>query len=96
MEKLPALNTAGDIVLLDCSRYVIGDRQQVEIAFSDQYAFINNQGTWRFVSRVVAKPWMAQKRLLCTNRGRSQTTEFPRAASQQLSFEDFRDRRWAS
>lgn len=60
-EKLPALNTAGDILLMDCSKYVIGDRQQVEIAFSEHVAFTNNQGTWRFVSRVGGRPWMQDK-----------------------------------
>ena len=57
-EKVPALGTAGDIGVYDWSKYIIGDRQQVEIAFSDQYAFINNQGTWRFVSRIDGQPWI--------------------------------------
>lgn len=60
-EKVPALNTAGDIGLYDFSKYLIGDRQQVEIAFSEHYAFINNQGVWRFVSRVGGRPWMNDK-----------------------------------
>src|SRR5207248_1091063 len=34
-EKLPALNTVGDVMLLDLQHYLIGDRQQVEIAFSE-------------------------------------------------------------
>lgn len=58
-EKLPTLNTLGDVLLLDLRHYVIGDRQQIEIAFSDHVAFLNNQGTWRFVSRVDGQPWMS-------------------------------------
>lgn len=57
-EKLPALNTVGDVLLLDLRHYLIGDRQQIEIAFSEHVAFLNNQGTWRFVSRVDGQPWM--------------------------------------
>jgi HK97 family phage major capsid protein len=57
-EKLPALNTLGDVLLLDLQHYLIGDRQQVELAYSEHSAFTSNQGTWRFVSRVDGQPWM--------------------------------------
>ena len=57
-EKLPALNTLGDVLLLDLQHYLIGDRQQVEITYSDHVAFLNNQGAWRFVSRVDGQPWV--------------------------------------
>jgi hypothetical protein len=33
----------------------------VEIAFSEHYKFINNQGAWRFVCRVDGQPWMRDK-----------------------------------
>ncbi len=57
-EKLPALNTLGDVLLLDLQHYVVGVRQQVEVAFSEHVAFTSNQGTWRFVSRVDGQPWV--------------------------------------
>src|SRR5262249_48001343 len=57
-EKLPALGTPGDVLLLDLRHYLVGDRQQVEIAYSDHYKFTNNQGTWRFVARCDGQPWM--------------------------------------
>jgi HK97 family phage major capsid protein len=57
-EKLPALNVLGDVLLMNLRHYVIGDRQQIEVAFSEHVAFLNNQGTWRFVSRVDGQPWM--------------------------------------
>jgi HK97 family phage major capsid protein len=60
-EKVPALNTAGDILLADCAQYLIGDRQQVEIAFSEHVAFTTNQSVWRFVSRVAGMPWLRDK-----------------------------------
>lgn len=60
-EKLPALNTAGDILLADFSQYLIGDRQQIEVAFSEHAGFTTNQTYWRFVSRVAGLPWMRDK-----------------------------------
>src|SRR5262249_14261989 len=57
-EKLPALGTAKDVCLVDWQHYVIGDRRQVEIAYSEHFKFTNNQGTWRFVCRVDGQPWL--------------------------------------
>ncbi|NBO91665.1 MAG: phage major capsid protein [Planctomycetia bacterium] len=60
-EKLPALNSLGDILLMDLSHYLIGDRMQVEIAYSEHVAFLSNQSVWRFVSRVAGQPWLRDK-----------------------------------
>jgi HK97 family phage major capsid protein len=57
-EKLPAVGTAGDIVLMDPSLYVIGDRQQLEVAASEHVNFLKNQMTWRVVERLDGQPWM--------------------------------------
>lgn len=57
-DKVPALNTAGDVGLYDFGMYVIADRQQIEIAFSEHVAFRTNQNAWRFVSRVDGQPWL--------------------------------------
>ncbi len=57
-EKLPALGSTGDIVLLDPSLYVIGDRQSIEIAASEHVNFLRNQMTWRVVERVDGQPWL--------------------------------------
>jgi HK97 family phage major capsid protein len=57
-EKLPALGSTGDIVLLDPSLYIIGDRQQIEIAASEHVNFLKNQMTWRVVERVDGQPWL--------------------------------------
>jgi HK97 family phage major capsid protein len=57
-EKLVALGNAKDVVLCDFRHYVIGDRQEVEIAYSEHFKFTNNQGTWRFVCRVDGQPWL--------------------------------------
>jgi HK97 family phage major capsid protein len=57
-EKLPALGTAGDIILIDPALYVIGDRMQIEIAASEHVNFLKNQMTWRVVERVDGQPWL--------------------------------------
>ena len=55
---LPGLNTAGDILLVDPSYYLIGDRQSISIAYSEHYKFANDQGTWRVTARVGGQPWV--------------------------------------
>ena len=57
-EKLPALNTAGDVLLVDPSYYLIYDRAGVSIAYSEHYKFVNDQGTWRVTKRVDGQPWI--------------------------------------
>ncbi len=47
--------------LCDFQHYLIGDRQQIEIAFSEHVAFLTNQSVWRFVSRVGGMPWLRDK-----------------------------------
>ena len=57
-EKLPALGTSGDILLIDPQLYVIGDRMQIEVAASAHVNFLKNQMTWRVVERVDGQPWL--------------------------------------
>ncbi|MBL8797846.1 MAG: phage major capsid protein [Planctomycetia bacterium] len=57
-EKVPALGAKGDVMLIDPSLYVIGDRQQIEIAASEHVNFLKNQMTWRVVERVDGQPWV--------------------------------------
>jgi HK97 family phage major capsid protein len=57
-EKLPALGTKGDLILIDPSFYVIGDRMQIEVAASEHVNFLKNQMTWRVVERVDGQPWL--------------------------------------
>jgi len=55
---LPALNTAGDILLVDPSYYLIGDRKMVEISISEHYKFANDQLAWRAIMRHDGQPWI--------------------------------------
>ncbi len=57
-EKVPALGSANDVTLCDFRHYLIGDRNQIDIAFSEHVKFLTNQSTWRFVQRVGGQPWL--------------------------------------
>jgi HK97 family phage major capsid protein len=57
-DALPTLGTTGDIILCDPSYYLIGDRQNIEIAYSEHYKFVNDQGTWRVTARMDGQPWI--------------------------------------
>lgn len=57
-EKVPALGTTGDINFVDLSYYLIGDRQSVAVAASDQFAFQNDQTAYRIIERVDGRPWL--------------------------------------
>jgi HK97 family phage major capsid protein len=57
-EKLPGLGLGRDVCLVNWEQYLIGDRRQVEVAYSEHTAFTTNQAAWRFVARVDGQPWM--------------------------------------
>ncbi len=58
-EKVPPLGTKGDLMLLDPSLYVIGDRMSIEVAASEHVNFLYNQMTWRVLERVDGQPWLS-------------------------------------
>jgi len=54
---LPALDTEGDIMLIDPTYYLIGDHVGgLRIAFSPHYAFNTDQLAWRVTKRVDGQP----------------------------------------
>ena len=57
-EKVGPANSVGDINFLDLSYYLIGDRQAVAVAASDQFAFQNDQTCYRIIERVDGRPWL--------------------------------------
>lgn len=57
-EKMVVSGTAFDVLLADLSYYVIGDRDELAIAFSEHYKFGTDQNTWRFTHRVDGQPWI--------------------------------------
>lgn len=56
-EKVPALGTRGDVMLIDPSKYVIGDRLALQIDMSNQVLFRTNQMMWRIIARWDGQPW---------------------------------------
>jgi HK97 family phage major capsid protein len=57
-EKLPALGTKGDLILIDPRYYLIGDRVQATIAASEHVNFLKNQVTFRVTRRTDGQPWI--------------------------------------
>lgn len=57
-EHLPQHASSGDIILADLGAYLLFDREQLTIAFSEHIGFLEDQGTWRFTARMDGMPWM--------------------------------------
>lgn len=57
-EKLPQLASRGSVMLVDWSRYVIGQRLDLQIDVSPHFLFRNNQLAWRVIARCDGKPWL--------------------------------------
>lgn len=57
-DKCAALGTTGDIILLDRSHYLIGDRQPITIDVSTHVGFVTDETYYRFVLRVDGQPWL--------------------------------------
>lgn len=56
-EKCPVLGTAGDVMLLDMTKYLCGDRLQLAIEASPYPYFGTYQMVWRAVWRGDGMPW---------------------------------------
>ena len=57
-EKAKALGSQGDISFVDLSYYLVGDRQQMTAASSQDYLFRSDQTAFRIVERVDGQPWI--------------------------------------
>jgi HK97 family phage major capsid protein len=57
-EKLPALSatSVGGMALIDFSKYLLGDRMQIQIEASPYPNFVTNQMTWRVIARWDGQP----------------------------------------
>lgn len=56
-EKVPTLGTTGDIMLIDPSKMLVGDRLTIQIEASPYPRFTNYQMVWRAALRWDAQPW---------------------------------------
>lgn len=57
-EKLPTLGTVGDIMFVDESYYLVGDRMEMLMSSSPHYKFANDQTAYRIINRVDGRPWV--------------------------------------
>lgn len=57
-EHLPQADSSGCALLADFSAYVIFDRQQMAVAFSEHAAFTTDEGVWRVTERLDGQPWL--------------------------------------
>jgi HK97 family phage major capsid protein len=58
-EPLPALGTAGDLMLIDPYYYIIGDRGTLELAASESPSFLTNDSVLRVIKRLDGSPFIA-------------------------------------
>ena len=57
-EKLPMVGTRGDIMLLNRSYYIVGDRQATTVETTQYDRWRYDQTSWRVVHRVDGQPWL--------------------------------------
>ena len=57
-EKASVLGTVGDINFVDLGYYLIGDRQMMTAADSQDYKFANDLTAFRFTERLDGRPWI--------------------------------------
>ncbi len=58
-EKASKLSTTGDINFVDLSYYLVGDRQMMTAASSQDYKFGNDLTAYRFIERLDGRPWIS-------------------------------------
>lgn len=75
-EKVPKLGTAGDVMLVDMSKYIVGDRMAIQIETSPHVLFLNNQMVWRIIARWDGQPWVDQPITLADGSGTYQVSPF--------------------
>lgn len=57
-QHMAQTNNPYDVALVDPSAYLILDREDLRIDFSEHAGFLTDQGVWRFTKRVDGRPWV--------------------------------------
>jgi HK97 family phage major capsid protein len=59
-EKVPALagSVPGSLMFVDLSKYLVGDRQAMQVASSAEYKFANDMVAYRVIERLDGRPWV--------------------------------------
>jgi HK97 family phage major capsid protein len=68
-EHSPQDDNAGNTILADMGSYLLFDRAQLSIAFSEHAAFTSDKGTWRFNARFDGQPWLSSAITLADPQG---------------------------
>lgn len=68
-EHMAAPGQPGDLMLVDWSYYLVGNRGATVIAMSEHARFLNDDLTWRFTHRVEGQPWLKSKITLADGAG---------------------------
>jgi HK97 family phage major capsid protein len=58
-EKMANLGTLGDVMLVDASKYLVGERQDAQVEATGIPYFTTNQSVIRCISRKDGQPWLA-------------------------------------
>jgi len=56
--QVPKLGTTGDVMLVDLSKMLLGDRLALQVEVSPHVLFAQNQIMWRVIQRWDAQPWL--------------------------------------
>lgn len=56
-EHMPQAN-GDDVILADMKGYLLFEKEELSIAFSEHAAFTSDKGTWRFTARFDGQPWL--------------------------------------
>ena len=57
-EKVGPLGSTGDLMLVNFGWYVLGDRQTLQVATSDEYEFANDLMAYRMLERLDGRAWL--------------------------------------
>jgi len=68
-EHMPQSDNDGCVILCDPTAYVIFDRSNTSVAFSEHAGFTSDQGTWRVTKRLDGQPWLNDKITLADPQG---------------------------
>lgn len=78
-EKVSTAGTSGDLNFVDLGYYLIGDRQEMQVATSADYQFKNDKTAMRVIERVDGQPWI--KSAIAPQTGTNSLTPFVKTAT---------------
>jgi len=80
-EHLPAVNSAGSLVLADLSYYAMVERASFSVAFSEHVRFLRRQSVWLFGVRIDGAPLVNAPFILADGAGNNTVSPFVQIAA---------------